>query len=197
MGDEQDGHPRAAQSRHDAEEAADLVRRERGGRLVHDQHAHAQGERLGDLDGLLLGQGQATCRELHVEPDTKPRKNRFGIPLHGPVVDDASPIAMADEDVLGDREIRKDHGFLVDRRDPKRLRLERAADPNRAAIDEGLARVRLLDPGHDLDEGRLARAVLPEEGVDLAGEEGQRDVVERLGRAEALGDAPDLDDRGG
>ena len=41
---------------------------ERGGRLVHDQHARVEAERLGDLDDLLVGDRQAADRALGVEP---------------------------------------------------------------------------------------------------------------------------------
>ena len=41
----------------DAEELGYLVRRERGCGLVHDEHAHITGQRLRDLDDLLLRRG--------------------------------------------------------------------------------------------------------------------------------------------
>ena len=52
-----------------------------------------------------------------------------------------------------------------------------------------VAGVRLVDAGQDLDERALAGAVLADQRVDLTGPELERDVVERLGRAEPLRDA--------
>ena len=91
-----------------------------------------------------------------------------------PAVDDPPAVAMADEDVLGDRQVGEDHRLLVDRDDPQRLRIEGARDRARLAVDHDLAGVRLLDAGHDLDQRRLAGPVLADEGVDLARVEGER-----------------------
>ena len=51
---------------------------------------------------------------------------------------------------------------------PWRCASRRAADRDRLAGEQDLAAVRLVDAGHDLDQRRLAGAVLAEEGVDLA-----------------------------
>jgi hypothetical protein len=61
-----------------------------------------------------------------------------------------------------------------------------------AADDQapGLGRV---EAGEDLEQGRLARAVLAEQAVDLAAAVGQRGVVERALAAEALRDARELE----
>ena len=164
-------------------------------RLVHDQDADVERERLGDLDGLLLGEREAARRLLDVELDAEPLEDRLRLALHLPAVDDPPAVAMADEDVLRDRQVGEDHRLLVDRDDPERLRVEGAGDRSRLTVDDDLAGVRLLDAGHDLDQRRLAGAVLTEEGVDLARVEGERRTVERLGRAEAPRDAAYLDDR--
>ena len=166
-------------------------------RLVHDQDAGVERERLGDLDGLLLGDRQAPGRLLDVELDAEPLEDRLGIALHLPAVDDPPAVAMADEDVLGDRQVGEDHRLLVDRDDPQCLRIEGARDRSRLTVDDELAGVRLLDAGHHLDQRRLAGPVLADEGVHLARVERERRTVERLGRAEAPGDAAYLDDRFG
>ena len=40
---------------------------ERGGRLVHDQHAGVEGDRLRDVDELLLADAQLADRPARVE----------------------------------------------------------------------------------------------------------------------------------
>ena len=55
VGDEQHGRALLAQGADDAEEPGHLAAGEGGGRLVHDQDAGVEGERLGDLDDLLVG----------------------------------------------------------------------------------------------------------------------------------------------
>ena len=64
--------PLLAQRAHDLEQPLDLRARERGGRLVHDQHARVEAQRLGDLDDLLVGDRQAAHRALGVEPHAEP-----------------------------------------------------------------------------------------------------------------------------
>ena len=63
------------------------------------------------------------------------------------------------------------------------------ADLHRLAVDEDLALVRLEQAVEDVHQGRLAGAVLAEQGVDLAGLDGQVDVVVGDQVTEALGDA--------
>ena len=63
-----------------------------------------------------------------------------------------------------------------------------------AAGQQDLAAIGLMDAGDDLDQRRFAGAVLAEQGVDLAGIEGERDVLERLRGVEPLGDVAHLED---
>ncbi len=55
--------------------------------------------------------------------------------------------------------------------------------------------IRLQDPGHDLAERGFAGTVFADDGVDGTGHDHEVDLVERHGRAEALGDADELDVR--
>ena len=48
----------------DGEELFDLVRRQGGGRLIHDQDAGLERQRAGDLDGLLLGDRQVAAQSV-------------------------------------------------------------------------------------------------------------------------------------
>src|SRR5690606_30368163 len=56
--------------------------------------------------------------------------------------------------------------------------------------------VRCVIPGKQLDEGRLARAVLTDEAVDLAGANGKRDAFQRSLTTESLLDAADRQGNG-
>ena len=56
--------------------------------------------------------------------------------------------------------------------------------------------VRLVVAAEDLEQRRLAGAVLAEEGEHLAGPHVERDVVERLDVGEGLADVADLEDAG-
>ena len=132
--------PCCAQVVHDAEELADLVRREGRGRLVHDQHAHVERDGLGDLDGLLLGEGQSAGRFADVEADVEPGQHLARLALHPPPVDDFAAVAVADEDVLRDRQVGEDHRFLVDGGDAEALRILGGGDADRLRRRRGSRR---------------------------------------------------------
>ena len=57
------------------------------------------------------------------------------------------------------------------------------------AVDLDRSLVRLKDAGEDLQQRRLAGAVLPEQGMHFAGLDRQRHALERANDAEPLGDA--------
>jgi hypothetical protein len=52
-----------------------------------------------------------------------------------------------------------------------------------------------VQPGDDLDQGRLARAVVAKDARDLAGVDGQVDPLERADRAVRLSDVRHLHQR--
>ena len=76
VADEDDGStPSSRSSPQQANRAVGLLRRQRGGRLVEQQHARAQRQRLGDLDELHLRDAELRDRRRagrvefeHVEP---------------------------------------------------------------------------------------------------------------------------------
>jgi hypothetical protein len=89
----------------------------------------------------------------------------------------------------------KEQRLLIDGGDAVALRFRRAGHRDRRPGKQDLAMIRLIDAGHDLDQRRLAGAVLAEQRVDLAGMERERDVIQRLRGAEPLGDAAQFENR--
>src|SRR2546428_2663489 len=73
----------------------------------------------------------------------------------------------------------------------------RALDLDGRPVQADRAAVWLIDAGQDFDQGALAGAVFTDQGVDLGGEQRQRNVVESLGSVETFGDAAELGDRAG
>ena len=194
MTDEQDGDALVAEVLDQLEQLGDLVGGKRGGRLVHDQDANVERDRLADLDRLLRGKRQPARRTAHVEGHAERRQNVLGLAEHLPPISVRAAALMADEDVLGDVVIREEERLLIDGGDAMALRLGGAADDDRLAGQANLAAIGLIDAGHDLDQRRLAGAVLPEKGMHLAGIERQRDGLERLRGAETLGNVMDFED---
>ncbi len=100
-----------------------------------------------------------------------------------------------DEDVLDDGEVREERRLLVDHGDPGVPGIGRPREHQLGAVDEHAAGVGCVHAGEDLDEGRLAGAVLADESVRLARVEIDRDVVERPDRPEALRSVLDREER--
>src|SRR4029077_17206292 len=72
---------------------------------------------------------------------------------------------LAEDDVLGDAQDRNEHEMLVDHADPAMDRIRRSGQSDLGAVDKDLALVRAREPVEDVHEGRLAGAVLAEQGV--------------------------------
>lgn len=168
--DVDDGDPVGGEGGDDAEEVVDLVRVERGGRLVHDDEPYVVRERPRHGDDLLLGGGQRADRagrvDLRVaEPLQQCPGGRAA--LAGADDEAGGGGFMAEEDVLGDRQSLDQVQFLVDGGDAQTHGGDRRLQRDRCAAPGDLAAVGLVGPGEHLDEGGLAGAVLPEETVDF------------------------------
>ena len=109
-------------------------------------------------------------------------------------LDEAEPARLvAQEHVLGHGPLGDDRHLLGDERDAPLQRLARRAERDRLAAERQLPLVGRKDAGHDLAERGLAGPVLADEGVNGAGVDRDRDVVERPGAAERLADLADLE----
>src|SRR6185312_2698423 len=179
----------------EAEQLLNFMGGKRSRRLVHDQHANVHGDRLGDLNRLLGGESKPARRASNVESDAELGENRLGFDEHPAPVDDAPAIPVTDEYVLGDVEVGKQEGFLIDRRHAETLRLGGAPDRDGPPAQKDLPAIGLMHAGHDLDQRRLPGPVLAEQGMDLARMKGQRNVFEGLRRVEALRDPANLQER--
>src|SRR5919201_960343 len=110
---------------------------------------------------------------------------------HGLLVDEAElaerPGAhdlAAEEHVGAGVELGGEREVLVDGLDPQPARVERRVDLDRPPVEDDLALVWLMDPGEDLDERRLAGAVVADERDDLVGEDGEVRAAQRADAAE-------------
>src|SRR6185437_10833026 len=161
-----------------------------------DEHAGMPRQHARDLDELTLADAEARHRRC--------QRNL----LHAELIEGAArrlaqmaaameqrDLAVAEPDIVLDRERRRERELLRDERDAKRLRLERMADVVPGAVDAHAAGIGAIDAGQKLDERALAGAVLAADRVNLAGAEGERGALQHHIGAEALGDPLDLEDR--
>jgi hypothetical protein len=171
VGDEDDGAPRPPQPVEDGKERSGLGRREHRGGLVENQDPGSPIERARDLGALSLAHReiQGALVEGDLDADlaaelgharARPRRAKG-----------ESPAALPEGQILGDRH-RGDQGrVLVHHSDPSAPRNGWGV----AGQIHGLSG-ELEAPGlgthqadQDVHQRRLARAVLTEEGVHLAG----------------------------
>ena len=125
------------------------------------------------------------------------RHHLAGLGFHRGVVEGAvgRQDLAAEEDVGGGIDVVGQRQRLVDRLDAVALGVARRCDVGLLAVDVDLAGIGPVGAGQDLDQGRLAGAVMAEQADDLAGMEIDRHVVDRLDAAEGDGDVAHLDER--
>ncbi len=148
------------------------------------------GEGLGDGHQLLLANGDVGHPDVGqgaVQSEPVQQLVDLG-PLGGPVDQHPSGQLAADEDVLGHRQLAEQLRLLVDGGDAgvEGGRGVAAAEALPGHLDGAL--VGGLGPADDLDEGGLARAVLPDQRVHFPGTDVEVDTAQRLDAAVALAD---------
>src|SRR3954454_9073980 len=168
---------------------ADL-RVERPERLVEQQDLRLRCERARQRDTLPL-----PARQLVRKPVGERRQlhqiQQVADPLVARLLRFLSD-AQTEGDVVGHRHVPEQRVVLKHEPD---LALLHAFDRQLVLAHEDAALVRLFEGGDHPQYGALARSVRPKQRRDLALGRGERDVADRLERAELLGDAVD-DDRG-
>ena len=111
----------------------------------------------------------------------------------------SGPIALmqlaAEEDVLGRAEIVAQGQVLVDDLDALAAGISRLLKMLDLVAQADLALRRQEIAGDNLDQRRLAGAVVAHEAQDLAGLDRQVDASQRLDRAKVLSDAPQFQQR--
>ena len=188
VADEHDGCAVGLERVEHLEELVRLLGREHGRGLVQHEDLGVAIERLQDLDALLGADGHILDQGVgvHREPVAIGQLTD----LLGPLPDVEQPAApaglVAEHDVLGHGHHRHEHEVLVDHADAEVDRLGGRVDLDRLAVDEHLALVGVVEPVEDRHQGRLAGAVLPQQGVHLAALQVEVDPVVGYDRAEPL-----------
>ncbi len=100
---------------------------------------------------------------------------------------------LAEEDVLGDADRRDDRQLLVERDDPGAVGDAHIGELDLFAVAQHRAGIGGVQAGQDLDERRLAGAVLAEQRVDLSRPHREARVLERVHAVEPLGDVARLE----
>ena len=153
-------------------------------------------DRLGDLDHLLLGDGQLAHHAGGIQTDAQIVEQRLRHARHLAVIDQAKRVLgfAPDPDVLGHRHRVHQVQFLMDHGDAGIQRIQRRADIELAPGETHLAPVGVIDAGDDLHQRGLARAVLAHQCVDRAGADLELNIIQRHDAGEFLADVIHLKD---
>jgi hypothetical protein len=194
VGDVDDGDALGGEVADHPEEPFDLLVVQHGRRLVHDDQPGVLGQRPGHAHHLLGGRGQLP--DLDGGADLRvaqPGHQRRGgaVVLRRPAEPGAGALP-AEEHVVGHAEAGDQVELLVDRRDAQRDGRLGIGEPHRLALPGDQPLVGLVGAGQDLDQGRLAGAVLPEQAVHLARPHVEVDPAEGPDAGELLDDAAHL-----
>src|SRR5262245_24338160 len=184
--------------------AARFANAERGRRLVHDDHAAAEGRGARHRDALPLSARQRLDRLADVLDGEQAELGEFlpRVALHAGAVELAqhcageargAPLAP-EKEIVGDAERGRERQVLVDRLDAGQPGVLRRAEVDRPALQPDLARIGNNGAGERLDEAGLARAVVADDRQDLAGIEVEVGAVERRDPAVSLDQAARLQD---
>ena len=189
--DEHDRPATCPELAHDPEQVLGLARREHGGGLVQHEHAGLAHQGLDDLNPLLHADRQILDVGIGVDVQAVALGELPDVPAGLPPVEQAKPpgALQPQSDILRHREDRNQHEMLVHHADPGGDRVLGRPDGHGLVVEPYLALVWLQQPVEDVHQRCLAGAVLAEQGADLAGLDGQVDVVIGDEAAEPLGDA--------
>jgi hypothetical protein len=193
MRDIDDGGALPFHAGEDGKQSLDLALFQRRRRLVEDEDAAFSPQRLGDRHQLARGEAQRRDRPVGIGIEVELGEHRACLLSHARAVDhreraEAAHRQVAERDVLGDRQRRHQPQLLRNGHDAGGDGIVRAREMAKPAVDEDIAAVWTMHAAEDADQGRLAGAVLADDGVDLAKGHVEVDAVERDRRAELLAD---------
>ncbi len=197
VGDHDLGDALGLQAAHQVEQVGRVVLVQGRGGLVQDQQADVLRQRLGDLHQLLLADAEAFDRgvRVDVQADSGQQVDRAVARLR-PVDQAALDDLVAQEDVLGDRQLGHQGQLLVDDHDTLVLGVLDPAEVHHLAVEHDVAAIGAVrvDTRQHLHQGGLARTVLATDGVDVSLAHPHRDIIQGLDTRELLGDVAHLQD---
>ncbi len=154
---------------HDDEQLVHFLRRQHGGRLIQDKQSRATVKGLDDLHPLLLSHRKLPDIGTRVDLQTVD-PGQFHDPRRDPVQvgERAAGGWQSQGDVLRNGQGGHQHEVLVDHPDPEVDRIRRRGDRDRPAVEQDLPFIRVIHAIQDLHQRAFSRAVLTQQGMDLA-----------------------------
>ena len=146
-------------------------------------------KRLGDLHHLPARQRQILDQRHRMDVRRSGALERFlgEAPLRAPVDQPETARRIGDGDVVGDRKVGNERKLLEDADNAGAIGGGRRIEGDFRPVEHDAPCVRRYDARQDLDQRRLARAVLAENGVNAPREHDEVGVGERAHAAVTLG----------
>ena len=164
---------------------------QRACRLVHNNNVGGKGNRLNDLDHLLLGDIQLGNRGQRVEIQTKVHKVFLRFAVHFAVIHKTELVERlaSQKHIFSNGQPRYKHQLLMDDADARLAGILYTVDGNFLAINKDLALVFLVNAAQNFDQGGFTGAILPQKRVDLAAAQIKLYTLQGVYTGKALVDA--------
>ncbi len=194
VGDVDDARALGLERADDPEQVLDLAFRQRRGWLIHDQDVGIVRDGLGDLDHLPVGDREVAHFRFRIEGNVEALEQLPCAPSHLLMAHEAEGVQRlaADPDVLSDGHVIHQVELLMDHGDAVLESIEGRRQLDLLPLQFEGAGIGRVDPGDDLHQRRLARAVLAHERMDVTALQPERHVVEREHAGEGLPNVRDL-----
>ena len=153
---------------HNVDKLHDLLRCQRGGGLVQNQHIRAAIERLEDLHTLLHAHGDIFNFGIGIDGQTITLGNLHHVfPGGGHIQHNALPGLRTQDDVFRDGEGLNQHKVLMHHANARGDGVSGRVHVQLLSVHEDLAGGRLVQAVKLIHQGGFSRAVLTQNGVDL------------------------------
>ena len=206
--DEDHARPVRGDGANQTEQLLDAFARQEGRRLVQQHQPRLAGplarethllERPHDGEERPVDGAETVDALVGIEPQVEARQRLARLlALLRPVDEAVGHRGQARQpQILQDGQAWHQPEILVDEAHPEPAEVARLQrQRHRLAVElHAAAGIGRMEPREDLHQGRFSGPVLAEQPVDLAGEHVERHPTQRLGAAEALGDAAQTQDR--
>ncbi|MNZ93977.1 hypothetical protein D3C78_1130740 [compost metagenome] len=187
MRDIDDGNAPFRQPVHDPEKRLGFGLGQSRRRLVKDQDAAIQRQRLGDLNDLLLRNRKVAGAAGGIDIADFPQHD-CRLPFEVAIVHEPGTAlaGLRHEHVFGDRNLRAERDLLMHEADAKPVRRIGRGYLDRFAIQQNFPAIRLQNAVDDMHQRRLAGAVFTRQCVDFATPQLKCRIAQRPHGAERL-----------
>ncbi|MBM2823839.1 MAG: hypothetical protein HW413_2585 [Thermoleophilia bacterium] len=170
------------------EELRRLLRSEDGGRLVEDEHPRAAKHGLDDLDTLLFADGELPDARVRIDGHVERLRDLPDLAQARSPAEPEARRVRSQHEVLRNRQRFDEPKVLMNHSDAGVKRVTGRMEVHWLPVEVDLTPVGPVEPCEDVRQGRLARAVFPEQRVHFPNGHLEADIVVRQDSRKTLGD---------